>query len=298
MKTAPLISLGLSVVLGAGAVFVGRGYMSGSNSEATAQPVAVQAAPAIAMSTVMIAREDIAPGAVLGADMLEAAEWPSAAVPVGALTDTAELETLKYARGLIVAGEPILLAKLEEQGMRATLSASIAPGYRAVSIVVEDDTGVAGFVLPGDKVDVNAFIELSGDKLKQGLSPDAVRISDEVIAQPVLKNIKVLAVDQSFESGLEGAYVSSTVTLEVQPKDALALGAAAQAGTLGLSLIGREEDGLEIAEVQTPKPTRAKVRRVTPRAAKTTTVRVINGNEETRVTAPVATSAMTKGGAE
>lgn len=288
MKTGPMVSLGLSVLLGAAAVFLGRGYMMGNSADASVEATSLQAAPAIAMSNVLVARHDIEPGTALTSEMFETVEWPASAVAPGMLTENVSAETQFYARGLIISGEPILQGKLEAEGFRMTLSAEITPGMRAVSIVVTDDTGVAGFVLPGDRVDVNAYLPVTSDRLQPSMGPDAVRVSADTVAKPILKNVKVLAVDQVFEANLEGARPSNTVTLEVSPNDALVLGVAGQSGELGLSLIGQKEKGTEIAEVVVaPKPVRRTPRRARPKAKKTT-VRVINGAEETRVTAPVA----------
>ncbi|RAN32509.1 RcpC/CpaB family pilus assembly protein [Hyphomonas pacifica] len=118
---------------------------------------------------------------------------------------------------------------------------------------------------------------------------DQVRVSGKMIARPVLRNVKVLAIDQTFESNMEGAFPSNTVTLEVTPEGALALGAAGTQGALGLALIGRAEEA-DVVSVVKAEPRKTIVRRspsrsVTPR---TTNVRVINGDKETQVDAPVS----------
>ena len=79
-----------------------------------------------------------------------------------------------------------------------TLAAAIAPGMRAVAVVVGSDTGVAGFVLPGDRVDVNEFVPR--DEASGGRARDGERMSGNVIARTVIKNVKVLAIDQTFDA--------------------------------------------------------------------------------------------------
>lgn len=281
MKAAPLISLGLSVLLGVGAILFGRGFMTSSSSEASAD----LAAPAIAMTTLLVSNSIIEPGAVIDPANLKAVDWPESAVPEGALRDVAELGEKAYARGLMVPGDLVLAAKIDTTGSVLTLAAGITPGMRAVSIVVGNDTGVAGFVLPGDRVDVNEFIE-RGESTG---TPEGARISANLIARPVLKHVKVLAVDQTFDPNLEGAVPSNTVTLEVTPEDALLLGAASQRAALGLALIGRDEETAVTQQVALPVPTRPRVpSRPVARAPSTTTVRVINGTTDTQVTTPVA----------
>ncbi len=290
MKAIPLISLGLSLALGAGAIFFGREFMGDGGPEASA---AVAAAPAIQMTQIAVAATTIEPGKLIDPAMVELRDWPASAVPQGALRAVSELGETAYSRGLVVAGEPLLAEKIDLTGSVLTLAANIQPGMRAVSIVVSNDTGVAGFVLPGDRVDVNEFVEEKDARA----APEDSRRSANVLAQPVLKGVKVLAVDQTFESGLEGARPSNTVTLEVTPQDALLLGAASRRAALGLALIGREEELAEVIEApkaaKTPQTRPAR----TARAPATATVRVINGSEDTQVTTPVAPPAGTGGGA-
>ena len=284
MKITPLISLGLSVVLGAGAVWLGR-YYTTRDSRADAE----MAAPAVQMAGVMVASSTIETGQMIDPSMLKRVEWPEDIIPPGTLSAEEELPPKAYARGLIVAGEPVIMDKLDTSGATLTLAGSIKPGMRAVSITVQSDTGVAGFVLPGDRVDVNEFIprDSRSDSYERG--NEDMRISGDLIARPVLRNVTVMAVDQTFDPNLEGAMPSNTVTLEVTPEGALALGAASQRGALGLALIGRDEEAELVVELkkETPKPAvvRAAPRRSAPTTAK---VRVINGNQETEVTAPVS----------
>ncbi len=281
MKAAPLISLGVSVALGAGAIFFGRAFLSGETPDAQAN-----AAPAIAMTKVLVMTSTVEPGAIIDPQFVKEVEWPERAVPEGALKNVSELGPKAYSRGLMVPGEPLLLPKIDTTGSVLTLAAAITPGMRAVSIVVRNDTGVSGFVLPGDRVDVNEFMELED----AGGRPEGSRVSANILARPVLRHVKVLAVDQSFEANLEGAKPSQTVTLEVSPDDALLLGAASQRASLGLALISRDEEAM-VAALPPPKPVDVK-RLVQPatvrRAPANTTVRVINGESDVEVSAPIA----------
>lgn len=281
MKAAPLISLGVSVLLGAGAIFFGRAFMSGEAPDASAST-----APAVAMTTVLVMTSTVEPGALIDPKFVKEVEWPERAVPEGALKNVSELGPKAYSRGLMVPGEPLLLPKIDTTGSVLTLAAGITPGMRAVSIVVRNDTGVSGFVLPGDRVDVNEFMELED----AGGRPEGSRVSANILARPVLRHVKVLAVDQSFEANLEGAKPSQTVTLEVTPEDALVIGAASQRASLGLALISRDEEAM-VAAITPVKPVEVK-RVVQPttvrRAPVNTTVRVINGESDVEVSTPVA----------
>lgn len=287
MKAAPLVSLGVSVVLGAGAIFFGRSFMTGNTPDTHAN-----AAPAVAMTRILVMTSAVEPGAVIDPQMVKEVEWPERAVPEGALRNVSELGPKAYSRGLMVPGEPLLEPKIDTSGAVLTLASSITPGMRAVSIVVRNDTGVSGFVLPGDRVDVNEFLDLDD----AGGRSEGGRVSANILARPVLRHVKVLAVDQSFDQNLEGALPSQTVTLEVSPEDALSLGAASQRAALGLALISRDEEAM-VAAI-TPEKT-VEVKKVVqpakgPRAPVTTTVRVINGATDINVTAPIARSEPTK----
>ncbi|MFN7056746.1 Flp pilus assembly protein CpaB, partial [Hyphomonas sp.] len=250
MKALPLISLGLSLILGAGAVFFGREFMSERAPEANAAP----AAPVIQMSQVIVAAARIEAGQAIEPGMVRSVEWPEKALPPGALTSGLPAGQRALARGTIFPGEPILEEKVSLDGAMLILAANITPGMRAVSIVVQNDTGVAGFILPGDRVDVNEFDD---QRAQSGYLEGDSRTSGKLVARAVLKSVKVLAVDQTFAPDLEGARLSSTVTLEVTPEDALLLGAANRRGALALALISRNEDVPDVmvrTEAAAPPP--------------------------------------------
>lgn len=293
MKAAPLISLGVSVLLGAGAIFFGRSFLTddGKNAQAAAAP------PAVAMTKILVLTTTLEPGAVINPEFVKEVDWPLQSVPEGALRNVSDLGPKAYSRGMMVPGEPLLLPKIDTTGAMLTLASAIKPGMRAVSIVVRNDTGVSGFVLPGDRVDVNEFMDLEDAKGRQ----EGARVSANILARPVLRHVKVLAVDQTFESNLEGAKPSQTVTLEVTPEDALVLGAASQRAALGLALISRDEEAM-VQAVMEEKAVVVKPA-VQPRTTRssgptTTTVRVINGSKDEQVSAPVDRSEPKKLGAK
>jgi pilus assembly protein CpaB len=121
----------------------------------------------------------------------------------------------------IEINEPILAVKITGPGQRATLSAVLHEGMKAVTIRVNDVEGVAGFVLPGDRVDI-ALTRLDG---KGGATTDVV-----------LQNAQVLAIDQSADERTAAPSVAKSVTLEVDTVAAQKLGLAAQLGSLSLML--------------------------------------------------------------
>ena len=129
----------------------------------------------------------------------------------------------------VTAGEPITQGSLVKPGDRGFLAAALGPGMRAVTVPVSAKTGVAGFVFPGDHIDL---VLTQTIKAEEG---EPLRASETII-----RNLRVLATDQSTESEtVEGKTVVrefKTVTLEVTPKIAEKIAVAQTIGTLSLSL--------------------------------------------------------------
>jgi pilus assembly protein CpaB len=271
--------------VGIAAVVFGRGWL---NNEAEASRPAVTTAiepvAEVALTQIYVANANISRGDQVTIESLRLAEWPTDYVPLGAITDPASFinpdGSFPFSLGTIVSGEPVLLNKLSSQTVRDTLAQLIEPGYRAVSVEVDDATGVAGFILPDHRVDVHSFRELSSD-----FSRDKIQKGELL-----LSNIRVLAIDQSFEEGQDGARLAQTVTLQVTPEQANLVGVAVQAGTIGLAL-RRADDETKITAAA-PRPVRAAAPGPAAAPAKPAfaNIRVIAGEEEETVSAPVSSS--------
>ena len=121
----------------------------------------------------------------------------------------------------IEANEPVLAVKITGPGQRATLSALVGPGMKAVTIRVNDVEGVGGFVLPGDRVDV--VLTRTIDK-------------GQATSEVVLQNTRVLAIDQIADERAAKAAVAKSVTLEVDTVDAQKVWLASSVGNLSLLL--------------------------------------------------------------
>ncbi|MFD2055883.1 Flp pilus assembly protein CpaB [Mesorhizobium calcicola] len=178
--------------------------------------------------TVVVAAVGLKFGDTLDADKLREVAWPSGAVPAGAFKTTKELlagDGSKQALQAIGVNEPILATKITGPGQRATLSAVLGEGMKAVSIRVNDVLGVAGFVFPGDRVDVLLTRTVR--------SQDG---ADQSFVDVLLQSMKVLAVDQVADESKDSPTVVKSVTLEASTKDAQKLTLAAGAGQLSLAL--------------------------------------------------------------
>jgi len=283
MRIAPMISLGLSVIVGVLAVVFGRGWLTENAEAVDVQPSII--IEEVETQPILIANLPIERGDLLTIDSFRETDWPVEHTPVGAITDInailGEDGKFPYALGVMVPGEPLLRDKLSYAAVRDTLASVIEPGYRAASIRVNEVTGVAGFVLPDHRVDVNHYISYS----------DETTGEERTSARTILSNVRVLGVDQLFAENVEGATPSRTVTLQVTPTQARILGRASEGGTLSLVLRPEDDVALDVApRIEAPKP--RTVARVTkapmPAAQEFTSIRVIQGESEEIVDAPVA----------
>jgi pilus assembly protein CpaB len=188
--------------------------------------------------TIVVARQALRFGTELKPDMLRETPWPSDAVPAGAFSKINDLMAggRRVVLAAIEANEPVLALKVTGAGQRATLSALVKPGMKAVTIRVNDVEGVGGFVLPGDHVDVVLTRQL-----------DKGAATTEV----VLQNTRVLAVDQTADERAIKASIAKSVTLEVTTVEAQKVWLAASVGNLSLLL----RKAGETAEVATRKIT-------------------------------------------
>lgn len=211
----------LACVFGVLAVVLANIWLANQRN-AMAQSNGVQA------STVVVAAMPLKFGDTLSADKLREIQWPAGAIPTGAFKTTKDAlagNGTRQALQAISANEPVLASKITGAGQRATLSAVLGEGMKAVSIRVNDVLGVAGFVFPGDRVDV-----LLTRSVHSGDGPD------KSFVDVLLQSVKVLAVDQVADESKDNPQVVKAVTVEVSTKDAQKLTLAAGAGQLSLAL--------------------------------------------------------------
>ena len=226
MRANTVIMIVLAGVFGVLAVVLANIWLANQRS-AIAQTNDVQ------RDTVVVAAVALKFGDILSADKLREVAWPSGAVPAGAFKTAEELLTKdvpagggpKQALQAIGVNEPVLASKITGPGQRATLSAVLGEGMKAVSIRVNDVLGVAGFVFPGDRVDVLLTRTVRGN--------DG---ADQSFVDVLLQSMKVLAVDQVADASKDSPIVVKSVTLEASTKDAQKLTLAAGAGQLSLAL--------------------------------------------------------------
>ncbi|TPK85815.1 Flp pilus assembly protein CpaB [Mesorhizobium sp. B2-4-13] len=221
MRANTLIMIVLAGVFGVLAVVLANIWLAGQRSAMAQSNVAPR-------DTVVVAAMPLKFGDALSADKLREIPWPAGAIPAGAFKTAKEAlagEGTRQALQTISANEPILTSKITGPGQRATLSAVLGEGMKAVSIRVNDVLGVAGFVFPGDRVDVLLTRTVRGD--------DG---ADKSFVDVLLQSMKVLAIDQVADASKDNPTVVKSVTLEASTKDAQKLTLAAGAGQLSLAL--------------------------------------------------------------
>jgi pilus assembly protein CpaB len=209
--------VGFAVVFGLLAVFVAQAWLN-RQAELRLRNVDPKP-PAVATRTIVVATSPLRFGTRLTAAMLREVAWPEAAIPAGTFASVNDLMApgKRIVLAAIEPNEPILRTKITGPGQRATLSAVIEPGMKAVTVRVNDVEGVGGFVLPGDHVDVMMTRQPGNNDV-------------------VLQNAKVLAVDQLADDSADRPTVVKAVTLEVDTVAAQKLALAASLGSLTLAL--------------------------------------------------------------
>ena len=221
MRSSTIIMIAFAAVFGLLAVFLAQAWLN-SQAEMRARSLDAMKKP-LAVQTIVVASKPLRFGAELGAVSLREIPWPEEAVPAGAFSKITDLTSngRRVVLTPIEANEPVLASKITGSGQRATLSAMLGDGMKAVTIRVNDVEGVAGFVLPGDRVDVM----LTRQQDKNAAASDVV-----------LQNVRVLAVDQVADERTDKPSVAKAVTLEVEVMSAQKLALSATVGTLSLAL--------------------------------------------------------------
>lgn len=202
-----------------------------SMADANRRP-AVAEGPALNLTTIVVAKEEMGFGTVLTRANLTTTEWPTENVPKGAFHAIDDIFREQETRTVLEAmqgKEPVLRGKITGPGQRASLSTMLRAGMKAVSVRVDDVVGVGGFVLPGDYVDV--FVTF-GKRNSEEKTDHAFQPYTDLL----LQRLRVLAIDQSADPRQEGAKLVRTVTLEATQVDAQKITLASNIGNLSLAL--------------------------------------------------------------
>lgn len=221
MRTSTIVMIAFAVVFGLLAVFLANAWLNNRADEARRTLEASRKA-APPTHTIVVARRPLRFGDVLGALSLREMAWPEDSLPAGAFGKVGDLTaTKRIVLTPIQVNEAILASKITGPGQRATLSALLHEGMKAVTVRVNDVEGVAGFVQPGDHVDV--VLTRPGER--------KTSINDVIV-----QNVRVLAVDQLADPTSDKPVVVKAVTLEVDETAGQKLALASSVGTMSLLL--------------------------------------------------------------
>ncbi len=225
MNTPRLVVLGLAAVAAGGAAFLARGFLGGGTPK-----VAAAVPPPVTTAQVLVASADLVPGRAVTPDEVRWQTWPKGSVDPSFITDASAPSIDAVVKGTVVrapmvAGEPITQTKIIHADQAGLMSATLTPGMRAVSIQISIASLAGGFIQPNDRVDLVLTSQTAdgGKKFR---------------ATTILRNVRVLAIDQAFDNAKSQKPVSDvkTATLELTPQQAERVTRAQASGVLSLSL--------------------------------------------------------------
>ncbi|MCG9631343.1 MULTISPECIES: Flp pilus assembly protein CpaB [Vibrio] len=221
----------LSVVFGLAAVFFAKQWMD-NQVQPTVEVEQVERHP------VVVASQEIEAGTIIEEQFLTTKLMEVDWINDNNYSDPEELVG-KVVANTVYAGEVLHKMRFTVPGEGSTLAALIPENKRAVTIRVDDVIGVAGFLLPGNKVDILNTVSYG---------------KNSASTQTVLKDIKVLAVDQTAKTKENSPIIVRAVTLEVTPKDAEKLLTAKSKGSIQLTLRNPHEVDKKVVQRYVPRP--------------------------------------------
>ncbi|MBB5722476.1 pilus assembly protein CpaB [Loktanella ponticola] len=225
---------GLVLIIGMGlagfAVYMVNGYVSQTQNERDLLlQRATAATPTVAVYAV---NRPMKYGETLTADDVQLIQYAEPHLPEGVFRTEEALfpegdEELRVVTRPMEINEPVLAVKVTSPGEIAGITSLLSPGMRAFAISVDVQSGVSGFLRPGDRVDVY----WSGNMRTAGGN-------NENITQLILTSVELIAIDQTADNNRSDAAIARTVTVQVTPAHVAALTQASATGKLSLSLVG------------------------------------------------------------
>lgn len=243
MDVRKIILLVGALLIAGVTAFMARSLVFGT---ATPQAAATAAAQPLDGPEVLVATRSLPIGTILDATALKFQPWPKDLVDNAYfLKKDTDLKSLQgtVVRNAITAGQPVTQGALVKPGDRGFLAAALGPGMRAVTVPVQANAAVAGFVFPGDRIDLMLTQTVPGG----GDGPPLK------VTETVLRNIRVLATDQRTdnavdESGKTVVHTFSSITVEATPKLSEKLAVAQTLGSLSVALRSIADNSSELEE--------------------------------------------------
>lgn len=225
MNLRSLVLIIVAIVIAGAAAYVARSFMQ----EQPAQAEIVEVRQESNTIEILVAASDLPIGTIVNQDSFRSQPWPEDALDERYLTNGAvDMEEMVYGRVVrasLLQGEPLTSTRLVGPGERGFLAAVLSPGYRAITVPITQTSGLAGFIFPGDRVDMILTHQV-----------EDARQQAQQVSETVLYNLRVLAIDQRTNNQVNEPLPGSTVTFEVKPKIAEMVALVMQMGELSLSL--------------------------------------------------------------
>ncbi len=226
-----ILLVGALIVAGVTAFFARSMFIGAATPEVSAE----QMAPPPQGPEVLVATRTLPVGTIIDPEALRYQVWPAGLVQPAYFIRGGQGGNPQELMGTVVrteisAGQPLTQGAIVRPGDRGFLAAALGPGMRAITVGVSATSGVAGFVFPGDRVDLVLTQEVAGEGEGTPLK----------VSETVIRNIRVLATDQRInardENGNQVASPIATVTLEATPRIAEKIQVAQMVGGLTLAL--------------------------------------------------------------
>lgn len=265
MNLRKILLLAVAALLTILTVWSVRSYLDGQRAELDARARSLQQKPAAQGTMVLVAKNDLPTGSFIKPEHLRWQPWPDDGASNYVRQGNRRLEEFvgSVVRARVAAGEPVTDGRVVKPDDRGFMAAVLTPGMRAISVAVNPTSGISGFVLPGDRVDLVLTHAIKSENSGGGGGGDK---QDRRASETILSDLRVLAIGQKIQESKSGeTIVAGTATLEVSPKQVEMVAVAIELGKLSLSLrsLGKTENEdseyLSGADIGTGKPLTAGV---------------------------------------
>jgi pilus assembly protein CpaB len=259
MDLRKILLLAVAAMLTILTVWSVRSYLDGQRADLEARARQLQQKPVAQGTMVLVAKIDLPTGSFIKPENLRWQPWPDDGAANYVKQSSRRLEefTGSVVRARIAAGEPVTDGRVVKPDDRGFMAAVLTPGMRAISVAVNQTSGISGFVLPGDRIDLVLTHAIKSENGNNGGGEKQDRHASETI----LSDLRVLAIGQKIQEAKNGeTIVANTATLEVTPKQVEMIAVAVELGKLSLSLRslgkqdGEETEYLSGADVGAGKP--------------------------------------------
>ena len=250
MSPRRIIYIAVALLVSGLTMWMGRSYLQ-AQRQAALEAQRQQPAPQQPATMVLVAKGNLSTGQFVRPENLRWQPWPADAIaPSYIVQGQRQLEDFIGAvvRSAVGDGEPVTETRLVRPRDRGFLAAVLDPGYRAVTVNVTPSSGIAGFIYPGDHVDMIVTLQVQSEE-KDPANPNRTKTHENRASETVLHDVRVLAIDQRADDQTKDVApkVATLATLQVTPKQAEVVAVVSAVGQISLSLRSLARDEAEAA---------------------------------------------------